>query len=147
MDEAEAKQILATAKYFAGLGSFTNNGYMLFLRYAVEPIFYSSSHKAVLKGYDVTCAYDLIAFLLADEGGKEAIRKLAKKALNETKCLRPIPTPEIVNRVSHLTKYLKNGFWLKVSAKEKSLHTQLRDALAHKKFEHSGPMFAKYFTN
>jgi hypothetical protein len=58
--------------------------------------------------------------------------------LQKNSCQGDIPQAHLLDKVESLTKYLRRRFKWKLTASEKSLHTQLRDALNDDRYEHSG---------
>ena len=141
MTESQAKEILAFAKSFAGLSDEqpSVDSYQLFLLYAVRPIIASPDYQSVLKKYFVDNAEDLLGKLLELQAQEKLnLAEIFEKAILKKKCVSAVGSKELIARVSDLTKYLKTAFLWKFTEMEKSLRTQLRDALGHKDFDHSG---------
>ena len=148
MTESQAKEILAFAKSFAGLSEEqpSIDGYKFFLYFTVRPIFASDDYRAVLKKFFVDNAEDLLGKLLEFQvEGKLDLGEVFRQAILE-KCGSATEGTDFTSAVSDLTKYLRKRFLWKFTEMEKSLRTQLIDALDHKDFEHSGKIGSRVFT-
>ena len=149
MNENQAREIIVFAKYMAELSEEqpSIDGYKLFLFFTIRPIFVSDDYRAVLKKFFVDSPEDLFGKLLEFKAeGRFDLIAILRKAIIEKKCNSVTEGEEFISSVSNLTKYLRKSFLWKFTEMEKSLRTQLRDALDHKDFEHSGEIGSRVFT-
>jgi hypothetical protein len=142
MNESQAREIIAYAQYMAGLTEKepSYDQWKEFSFYVIGPIFLSPKQAAVLKKYSIENSAGLMAqFIVLDKSDDNSydLRHFFRKAIREVQASKDMNLDPIAF-ASYLAKYLRTGFWWKITELEKSLRTSLRDALKHKKFEHSG---------
>ena len=149
MNEEQAKGILVFVKHMAGLSNEEPSlaDYKSFLTFTIRPLFQTEARRCVFKKYLIESPEDFLGKIYEFQAERKLnVQKLFLKSLEGGNDSLNLENVDLLKKVSGLTKFLRQKFLWKISELEKSLHTQLRDALDHQDFEHSGQTNSSCFS-
>ena len=150
MNEEQAKGILVFAKNLAGLSDQKPSlaDYRSFLTFTIRPLFQTESRRGVFKKYYIENPEDFLGKLLEFQvEGKLNVSEMFLESFGGSESSQKIDGTNVLAKASGLAKYLRQKFLWKINELEKSLRTQLRDALDHQDFEHSGQPSSSCFSS
>jgi len=149
MNEEQAKGILVFVKHMAGLSNDEPSlkDYNSFLTFTIRPLFQTEDRRGVFKKYLIESPEDFLGKLFELQAERKLdVQKLFLNSLEGRNNSLNLKNVDILKKASGVSKFLRQKFWWKISELEKSLRTQLRDALDHQDFEHSGQASSNCFS-
>ena len=140
MNEEQAKKVLEAVNYFSGnTEDISIEAYQVFLKFFISPLFFGKKNKdrrKIFEKYGIFSDQDFVCRLIELKGPNffvNFITKCTERTNFKSDFLR-----NPIRSASRIAYFARNGLWNKIKELEKSLKTQLYNALKHKDFEHSG---------